>query len=415
MARLKSVWTGQKWVTAVVCRLVKERDQVSSNPNSAGELLQLFRSGTVATRGELQRVTGLARSTVTYKVDALLTAGYLVEDGSVADLRRGRPSTRLRINDQATTVLVADLGRTHGRLAVSTAAGEVISETVVESLIDKGPSIVLEMVTSELDALLKPSGRPSESLRGVALGVPGPVDWHSGRIARSISMPGWDNYPVRDHLTSHYSVPAVVDNDANLMGLGEQRRIYPDAHQVLFVKVGTGIGASVIIDGELLRGSDAAEGDIGHAKIPGAEETCSSCGARGCLAAIASGRAMVRDLRRLGHELSTTRDVVELVRYGNPDAVRIVTAAGRALGDVLSTAVSLLNPDVVVIGGDIVHAHERFMLGVRETLLARSQPLATARLTVAPSALGDRAGITGAAAMVADVIFGNAAVDAMII
>jgi predicted NBD/HSP70 family sugar kinase len=398
-----------------VCRLVKERDQVSSNPNSAGELLQLFRTGTVATRGELQRVTGLARSTVTYKVDALLTAGYLVEDGSVADLRRGRPSTRLRINDQATTVLVADLGRTHGRLAVSTAAGEVISETVVESLIDKGPSIVLEMVTSELDALPKPSGRLSESLRGVALGVPGPVDWHSGRIARSISMPGWDNYPVRDHLTSHYSVPAVVDNDANLMGLGEQRRIYPDAHQVLFVKVGTGIGASVIIDGELLRGSDAAEGDIGHAKMPGAEETCSSCGARGCLAAIASGRAMVRDLRRLGHELSTTRDVVELVRYGNPDAVRIVTAAGRALGDVLSTAVSLLNPDVVVIGGDIVHAHERFMLGVRETLLARSQPLATARLTVAPSALGDRAGITGAAAMVADVIFGNAAVDAMII
>jgi predicted NBD/HSP70 family sugar kinase len=394
---------------------VKERDQVSSNPNSAGELLQLFRTGTVATRGELQRVTGLARSTVTYKVDALLTAGYLVEDGSVAHLRRGRPSTRLRINDQATTVLVADLGRTHGRLAVSTAAGEVISETVVESLIDKGPSIVLEMVTSELDALLKPSGRPSESLRGVALGVPGPVDWPSGRIARSISMPGWDNYPVRDHLTSHYSVPAVVDNDANLMGLGEQRRIYPDAHQVLFVKVGTGIGASVIIEGELLRGSDAAEGDIGHAKIPGAEETCSSCGARGCLAAIASGRAMVRDLRRLGHELSTTRDVVELVRYGNPDAVRIVTAAGRALGDVLSTAVSLLNPDVVVIGGDIVHAHERFMLGVRETLLARSQPLATARLTVAPSALGDRAGITGAAAMVADVIFGKAAVDAMII
>jgi predicted NBD/HSP70 family sugar kinase len=186
----------------------------------------------------------------------------------VVDPRRGRPSTRLRINDQASTVVVADLGRTHGRLAVSTAAGEVISEMVIESLIDKGPSTVLDMVTSELDGLLKQSGRPPESLRGVALGVPGPVDWHSGRIARSISMPGWDNYPVRDHLTSHYAVPALVDNDANLLGLGEQRRIYPSAHLVLFVKVGTGIGASMIIDGDLLRGSDAAEGDIGHAKIP---------------------------------------------------------------------------------------------------------------------------------------------------
>jgi predicted NBD/HSP70 family sugar kinase len=122
--------------------------------------------------------------------------------------------------------------------------------------------------------------------------------------------------------------PAVVDNDANLMGLGEQRRIYPDAHQVLFIKVGTGIGASVIIDGELLRGTDSAEGDIGHAKITGVEETCSSCGARGCLAAIASGRAMVRDLRRLGFEPSTMRDVVQLVRAGNPDAVRVVTTAG---------------------------------------------------------------------------------------
>jgi predicted NBD/HSP70 family sugar kinase len=203
-----------------------------------------------------------------------------------------------------------------------------------------------------------------------------------------------------------------VDNDANLMGLGEQRRVYPDAHQVLFIKVGTGIGASVIIDGELLRGTDSAEGDIGHAKITGVEETCSSCGARGCLAAIASGRAMVRDLRRLGLEPSTMRDVVQLVRAGNPDAVRVVTTAGRALGDVLSTAVSLLNPDIVVIGGDVVHAHERFMLGVRDTLLARTQPLAIARLTIAPSALGDRAGITGAAAMVADVIFGKAAVDA---
>ncbi|RPJ53861.1 MAG: ROK family protein, partial [Acidobacteria bacterium] len=106
----------------------------------------------------------------------------------------------------------------------------------------------------------------------------------------------------------------------------------------LFIKVGTGIGASVVIDGELLRGSDSAEGDIGHAKITGVEETCSSCGARGCLAAIASGRAMVRDLRRLGHEASTARDVVQLVRAGDPDAVRIVTGAGEGSGSTIFTS-----------------------------------------------------------------------------
>ena len=170
---------------------------MSAGPNSAGELLQLFRTGAVATRGELQRITGLARSTLTYRVDALLAAGYLTEDGSVADSRRGRPSTRLRVNDQATTVLVADLGATHGRLAVSTAAGEVITETVIESAIEKGPSTVLDTVIGELDAMLKRSGRPPETLRGVGMGVPGPVNWQTGRIARSISMPGWDKLSGR--------------------------------------------------------------------------------------------------------------------------------------------------------------------------------------------------------------------------
>lgn len=381
--------------------------------NSAGALLQLFRSRRARTRNDVQTLTGLARSTVTYKIDSLLDAGYLVADGSIVD-GRGRPSTRLRLNDHETAVLAADLGATHGRLAVVTAAGEVLAETVIESAIATGPTAVLSTVHKEFARLLEASGRARSSVRGIGLGVPGPVNWTTGRIARSISMPGWDDYPVRDELAEHYGLPAVVDNDANLLGLGEQRRIYPGAHLILFVKIGTGIGASVILDGGLLRGSDSAEGDIGHAKIIGVEETCSSCGARGCLAATASGRAMVRDLQRLGHHPETTRDVVALVRAGEPQAVRIVTAAGRALGDVLSTAVSLLNPDVVVIGGDIAHAHEHFVHGVRETLLARSQPLATAHLTIAPTVLGDRAGITGATAMVADVVFGRSAVDAVL-
>ena len=384
-----------------------------SGLNSTGELLQLFRRGSVSTRSELQQATGLARSTITHKIDALLAAQYLVEDGSIVD-GRGRPATRLRVNDQATTVLASDLGMTHGRLAVSTAGGEVLAETVIKSSIEKGPARVTSTVIDELEALLAGSGRDRSTLRGVGLGLPGPIDWRTGRVARSLSMPGWDHFPVRDRLGNHFGVTAVVDNDANLLGLGEQRLVYPTAHLLMFVKVGTGVGSSVIIDGEVLRGSDSVEGDIGHAKIPGVDEICSSCGSRGCLAATASGRAMVRDLRRLGLEPATTRDVVDLVRLGNPDAVRVVTAAGAALGDILSTAVSLLNPDLVVIGGDIAHAHEHFLLGVRQTLLSRCQPLATAHLQIAPSQLGDRAGIAGAAAMVADAIFGSEAVDAVL-
>jgi predicted NBD/HSP70 family sugar kinase len=385
---------------------------VVSERTSPGELFQLFRTGAVTTRNQLQQATGLARSTLTAKVDTLLAAKYLVEDGTIID-GRGRPSTRLQVNDHATTVLIADLGATHGRLAVCTAAGEVLSEQIIESHIDKGPNVVLGAVMKDLDRLLQQSGRQRNALRGVAVGVPGPVDWHHGRPARSISMPSWDHYPVRDHLIDHFGVPAVVDNDANLLGLGEQRRVHQHAHQVLCVKVGTGIGASVVIDGQLLRGTDAAEGDIGHTKVGGVKELCASCGARGCLAAVAGGGAMVRDLRRLGHQPSTSMDVVSLARTGNVDAVAVVTTAGRYLGDVLSTAVSLLNPDVLVIGGDIAHARESFLPALRETLLRQSQPLATARLRVEPSVLGDHAGITGAAQMLADAIFNREAVNAV--
>lgn len=132
-------------------------------------------------------------------------------------------------------------------------------------------------------------------------GGPGPVNWVIGRIARSTSMPGWDDFPVRDELADHYGVPAVVDNDANLLGLGAQRQVYPEAYLVLLMKVGTGIGASVVLDRELLRGSESAEGDIGHAPRSSESWRFAAAAIPGCLAATASGRVMVRDLRRLGH------------------------------------------------------------------------------------------------------------------
>ena len=342
--------------------------------NSAGALLQLFRTRRARTRNEVQTLTGLARSTVTYKIDSLLDAGYLVADGSIVD-GRGRPSTRLRLNDHDTTVLAADLGATHGRLAVATAAGEVLAETVIESAIATGPDRGAEHRAQGV--------RPvAEALRTR------PVEpaWHRAGGARTGELDDRSDRPLDQHAGLGRLPGARRARRAlRAAGRGGQRRQpagsrraaadLSGAHLILFVKIGTGIGASVILDGGLLRGSDSAEGDIGHAKIIGVEETCSSCGARGCLAATASGRAMVRDLQRLGHHPETTRDVVALVRAGEPQAVGIVTAAGRALGDVLSTAVSLLNPDVVVIGGDIAHAHEHFLHGVRETLLG-AQPAA---------------------------------------
>lgn len=140
-------WSGQSYADPAHCRPWPVH---LAESNSAGELLQLFRSGRASTRTEVRRLTGLARSTVTYKIDTLLDAGYLVEDGSVAD-GRGRLSTRLRLNDHQMSVLDADLGATHGRLAVSTAAGEVLGEAVIESSIASGPDAVLDLIAAEFD------------------------------------------------------------------------------------------------------------------------------------------------------------------------------------------------------------------------------------------------------------------------
>jgi len=384
---------------------------MTAGGNSSGQLLQLFRQGKVSTRGDLQRVTGLARSTVTFRVDSLLAAGYLVEDGVVNEVGRGRPATVLRLNDIDTTVLAADLGATHGRVAACTAGGAVLAEEVMESEIDQGPEIVLGRVRRAFDRLLDQTGRSRATLRAAAVGVPGPVAWDSGRIARPLNMPGWDDFGVADYFSNSYRVPVAVGNDAYFLGLGEQAASYPGAHLLIFVKVGTGIGAAVIVNGQVLRGRHSAEGNIGHAKIAGLDKVC-GCGAVGCLAATASGRAMVRDLNQLGHTVQTSRDVVALARRGDPDAVRVITEGGRALGSVLSTAASLINPEVLVLGGDIALASEQLLGGVRETLLSQTQPLALTHLTLAVSRLGDHAGIAGAVLMARDKIFSPQAVDA---
>ena len=277
--------------------------------NSAGRLLQLFRSGDVRTRRELQLVTGLSRSTLTSRVDGLLAGGYLVEDGQ-AGWGPGRPSAYLRFDDRTPTILTADLGATHGRLAVCDAAGNVLVEQRIESLIAHGPSKVLGRVRRQLTRLLKATGRDPGSVCGVGVGVPGPVAIRRRSCPAPTDHAGLGGLPGRGPCwRTPFGAPAFVENDANLMGLGEQRAIYPDVQSVLFVKVGTGIGAGFVLDGEVVRGADGAEGDIGHAKVPGSKDIC-ACGAVGCLAAGSSGQAMARDLRARGRDATTCRDVV---------------------------------------------------------------------------------------------------------
>jgi predicted NBD/HSP70 family sugar kinase len=377
----------------------------------AGAILDLVRSGRADTRAELAALTGLARSTVAQRVDTLLAGKLLVPRGDGRSTG-GRPPTRLAFNRDAGLVLCADLGATHSRVAVTDLAGEVLAQTRRDIAIAEGPDPVLDWLESAFDGLVAEAGRDRGSVRGVGVGLPGPVEFATGRPVNPPIMPGWDRYPVGERLADRYGVPALVDNDVNIMAVGEHWSTWRDQAFLLFVKMGTGIGSGIVAGGHVHRGADGAAGDIGHIHVPDHGDIVCRCGNRGCLEAFAGGRALATRLREEGLDTHTSLDVVERVRAGDPAATQLVREAGRAVGGVLAACVNMLNPAVVVIGGDMARADEPLLAGVREVVYRRSLPLATGHLRIVRSALDDAAGVLGAAVMVIEEILAPAAVDA---
>jgi predicted NBD/HSP70 family sugar kinase len=373
-------------------------------------MLSLIRQGRATTRADLMTITGMARSTVSQRLESLIEQRlvYESEDGPSTG---GRPPRNFVFNKRAGVVLAADLGATHSRLAITDLSGEPLSERAHDFDIALGPSAALEFIRANFDAMLQESGNAMSDVRGVGVGLPGPVEFAAGRPVNPPIMPGWDNHPIAEELGDHYDAPVLVDNDVNIMALGEHWRTFPDNEQLLFVKVGTGIGCGIVAGGEIHRGADGAAGDIGHIQVTADESIVCRCGNVGCLEAVAGGAAIARRLRDAGTAVNDSRDVVAEVRAGNPHAGRLVREAGRVLGDVLASLVNFFNPAVIVIGGDVAGAHEQLLAGVREVVYQRSLPLATRHLRVVRSALGDRAGVVGAAAMVIEHVLSPEAVD----
>lgn len=367
-----------------------------------GETFDLIRTGRARTRGELAGLTGLTRATVSQRVDALVGRRLIFEAGEGASTG-GRPPVVLKFNQGAGVVLAADLGATHCRLAVADLAGTPLVESGSDLEIAAGPEAVLGWVRGRFGELLEEAGRKRSEVWGVGIGVPGPVDFQRGQVVNPPVMSGWHGVDIPGRFAGGFGdVPVFVDNDANLMALGEHRARWSDREHLLFVKVGTGIGCGVVGGGRVHRGAQGAAGDIGHVRISGHEEAVCRCGNVACVEAVAGGWALVRQLREVGLEVGNSRDVVRLVLDGDPVANRLVRRAGELLGEVLSGAVSFFNPSVVVIGGDLARAHEQLFAGIRTVVYGRSLPLATRHLEILPSELGDRAGICGAAAMVVE-------------
>jgi predicted NBD/HSP70 family sugar kinase len=377
----------------------------------ASDIFQLLRDGRPRTRSELAQLTGLARSTVASRVEALRKLGYIAPFGGAASTG-GRPPSLFALNPSARVVAGADLGATHALVSLSDLAGEVLAEEREALNIADGPEKVLDWLGSAVGRLLERAGRPSEDLGAIGIGLPGPVEHETGRPINPPIMPGWDRADVPAMVQQHFNVPVLVDNDVNIMALGEQATAWPETRDLMFIKVATGIGAGIISSGQLQRGAQGTAGDLGHVRVPRGGDVLCRCGNTGCLEALAGGPALAAVLAGEGRVAETSQDVIDLVRAGDLQAIHVVRQAGRDIGDVLATCVNLVNPSVIVIGGSLAQAGEHLLAGIREVVYRRSLPLATEHLRIAPSVAGRRAGVLGAASLAIGHVLSPEAIEA---
>lgn len=377
----------------------------------SGEIFQILRDGRARTKAELAHLTGLARSTVSNRVDALLASGLLRPAGEAVSTG-GRPPARVAFNPLAGYVLAADLGATHATVAIADLTGRILASRTHPLDIAAGPETVLDVVIAEGGALLDAESDARARLVGVGIGVPGPVEHSTGRPTNPPIMPGWDRFDIPRYVQDSFPVPVLVDNDVNILALGEQSVGWPGVADLVFVKVATGIGAGIISGGALQRGAQGSAGDMGHVQVPYSHDSPRPPGDERDLEAIASGTAIAAELRAQGIAAEGSADVVELVRGGHPAAIAATRQAGREVGEVLSTVVNMLNPSIIVLGGSVARAGEHLLAGVREVVYRRSIPLATQHLGIVQSQAGETAGVTGAAIMVIQQVLSPASIDA---
>ncbi|NUO60469.1 MAG: ROK family transcriptional regulator [Hamadaea sp.] len=381
-------------------------------------LLRLLRDEGPLSRAELAARLDVPRPRLLAELDRLVAAGQIAEAGP-AQSRGGRRSTLVELNPSIRYAGV-DLGATSIDVEITDGRLEPVAAYSEPADIRSGPKVILHRVT-ELLAKAKAEGSFTH-LDGIGIGVPGPVSFRDGIPVSPPIMPGWDRYPVRELLTREYGCPAVVDNDVNIMAVGERHGgVAHSVDNFLFVKIGTGIGCGIYLNGEVYRGSDGCAGDIGHIQVDPAGPVC-TCGNHGCLEAVFSGGALAREAtaaarsgaspalaeRLAANGVVTALDVAAGAAEGDVACMQLIRDGSRRVGAVLASLVSFVNPSLIVIGGGLAQLGHVMLAEIRSVVYKRSLPLATGNLPLVLSELGSRAGVAGAALLASEIAFEQA-------
>ncbi|MFI7023781.1 ROK family protein [Micromonospora sp. NPDC049900] len=382
-------------------------------------LLRLLRDQGAVSRAELADRLEIPRPRLLAELERLVGHGYVAEAGMAAS-RGGRRSTLVELSPDLRFAAV-DLGASSIDVEVVNGRLEPVAAYAETADIRSGPKAILHRV-NELLAKARVDG-VYDRLNAVGIGVPGPVSFRDGVPVSPPIMPGWDRFPVRELLTREHGCPAVVDNDVNIMAIGERHGgVAHSVDDFLFVKIGTGIGCGIYLSGEVYRGTDGCAGDIGHIQVDGHGPVC-SCGNAGCLEALFSGAALAKDATAaartgaspaLAERLRvqgtvTAQDVAAGAVEGDVACIQLIREGGRRVGSVLAGLVSFTNPSMIVIGGGLAQLGHVLLAEIRSVVYRRSLPLATGNLPVVLSELGPRAGVAGAAVLASDLAFLEAA------
>jgi len=378
-------------------------------------IVNLVRTGEATTRPEIGRVTGLGRGVVTQRVDQAIQMGFL-GDGEFGASSGGRAPRTLRFRSEQGRIIVCALGALHIRVGYAALDGDIIEQRHREWDISRGPAETLEAAMSLLDELLEDAGELP--VWSVVVGVPGPVDFESGQPVAPPIMPGWNGYDVRTPFEERFDAPVWVDNDVNLLALGERARRRDAYADLIYCKIGSGIGAGLLSQGRIHRGANGAAGDIGHVRVPDSDALC-RCGKVGCLEAVAGGWALIRDAE-LAIKESATGPLATSVERGQPLspegialaaisgdalAVRLLQRSARVVGESIAALVNMFNPGIIVIGGAMASAGEVYLAEVRQRVYELSLPLATRDLRILLSVNDEREPLRGGVELAREQLF----------
>ena len=369
---------------------------------NARRVAEALRHSGPATRAEVAARTGLSRATVSAALSQLLDLGLVLETGESAPGGPGggrRPGV-IRLGPRAGLAVGVDVGRQHLRAVVADLGHEVLAEVAEPSAFGQPAGPGLDRAPEMVGRALAETGLGPVDVLGVGLGLPAPIDQLTGRVSAPTILPEWAAIHPGPELADRLGRPVLVDNDANLGALAEHlwgagRGISTMA----YVKAATGIGSGLILDGRLFRGAAGTSGELGHITLDEHGDVC-RCGNRGCLDLVAGGNALVAMLRRTHPEVAGLAQLIALAREGDGACRRIVADAGTHVGVALGSLVNLVNPERVVIGGELGRAGEILLEPIRSALRRVAIPPAVAAVQVVAGELGDRSEVLGAVAVV---------------